>query len=106
MKSILWFVIAAFAEVAGCYSFWMILRLKGSPAHLAWGLPALILFAFALTKVESSHAGRAYATYSAIYLIASLVWMRGVEGVSPDRWDLVGSAVCLAGGAIILFAPR
>jgi small multidrug resistance family-3 protein len=39
-------------------------------------------------------------------LIASLVWMRGVESVSPDRWDLVGSAVCLAGGAIILFAPR
>lgn len=106
MKSILWFVIAAFAEIAGCYSFWMILRLKKDPVHLAWGLLSLILFAYALTKVESSHASRAYAAYSAIYLMASLVWMRGVEGVSPDRWDLTGAVVCLIGGAIILYAPR
>ncbi|CAN5315417.1 YnfA family protein [soil metagenome] len=106
MKSYAWFLVAAFAEIAGCYSFWMFLRLKQGAGPLLWGLPALLLFAFALTKIEAPHAGRVYAAYSAIYLVASLVWMRTIEGASPDRWDLLGASVCLVGAAIILLAPR
>jgi small multidrug resistance family-3 protein len=33
----------------------------------------------------------------------SLVWLWAVEGVRPDRWDLVGAALCLVGAAIIVF---
>jgi small multidrug resistance family-3 protein len=106
MKSIPWFVIAAFAEIAGCYAFWLWLKLHRGPWPLLFGLPALLLFAYALTKIDTACAGRTYATYSAIYLLASLAWMRSVEGVMPDRWDLIGSAVCLAGAGIIIFTPR
>ena len=28
------------------------------------------------------------------------------EGLRPDRWDLAGAAICLAGAALILFGPR
>ena len=70
------------------------------------GVGALILFAIALTRVETAYAGRAYAAYGGVYIIASLLWLRIVEGVIPDRWDLIGAAVCLAGTATILFGPR
>jgi small multidrug resistance family-3 protein len=106
MKSLFWFIIAAFAEIAGCYAFWMIFRLQKGMMPLTWGLPALLVFAYALTKIDATQAGRVYAGYSAIYLIASLIWMRGIEGVSPDRWDMIGSTVCLIGAGIIILTPR
>ena len=106
MRSLLWFIVAAFAEIAGCYAFWMMLRLQKGLLPLVWGVPALLVFAYALTKIDAAHAGRVYAGYSAIYLIASLMWMRGIEGVSPDRWDMIGAAICLVGAAIIIITPR
>jgi small multidrug resistance family-3 protein len=29
-----------------------------------------------------------------------------VDGFRPDRYDLLGAAVCLAGVAVIMYAPR
>jgi small multidrug resistance family-3 protein len=29
-----------------------------------------------------------------------------IEGIRPDRWDVVGAFICLAGAALILFGPR
>jgi small multidrug resistance family-3 protein len=56
--------------------------------------------------VESPFAGRAYAAYGGVYIAASLVWMWLVEKSPPDRWDLAGAALCLAGAAMIIYAPR
>jgi small multidrug resistance family-3 protein len=36
----------------------------------------------------------------------SLAWGVAADGFRPDRWDLAGAAVCLAGVAVIMFAPR
>ena len=58
-----------------------------------------------LTHIDTTHAGRAYAGYAAVYLVGALVWLRVVERVSPDRWDLIGGAISLVGCAVILFAP-
>jgi small multidrug resistance family-3 protein len=41
-----------------------------------------------------------------VYIAASLGWLWVVEGAKPDRWDVLGAAICLAGAAIILWAPR
>jgi small multidrug resistance family-3 protein len=60
----------------------------------------------ALTRVESSHAGRAYAAYGGVYILASVMWLWAVEGAVPDRWDLIGAGVSLAGAAIVLHGPR
>ena len=51
-------------------------------------------------------AGRAYAVYGGVYIAASLLWLWMVEGKMPDRWDLTGAAICLAGAAVILAMPR
>ena len=97
---------AAVAEIAGCFAFWGWLRL-GKPAWwLLPGLASLALFAYLLTLVESDAAGRAYAAYGGVYIVASIVWLWVVEGSRPDRWDVLGATVCLAGAAIILFGPR
>jgi small multidrug resistance family-3 protein len=106
MRSIFWYALAALGEIAGCYAFWMWLRLQ-RPSWLVFpGIVALLIFAWALTKVEAIHAGRAYAAYAAIYLVGALAWMRFVEGATPDRWDLGGGAVALLGCSIIFFGPR
>ena len=51
------------------------------------GVVSLAVFAYLLTLVEASAAGRAYAAYGGIYIAASLVWLWSVEGWIPDRWD-------------------
>ena len=98
--------IAALAEIAGCYAFWAVLRDGRSGWWLVPGVASLIVFAFALTRVESSAAGRAFAAYGGVYIAASLLWLRFAESVRPDRWDLLGGAVALAGAAIILLPAR
>jgi small multidrug resistance family-3 protein len=100
------YIAAGFAEIAGCFAFWSWLRLGRSPLWVAPGVASLVLFAFLLTRIDSDTAGRAYAAYGGVYITASLIWMRLVEGRSPDRWELLGAAICLGGAAIILFSPR
>lgn len=106
MVTYLWYILAAVAEIAGCFAFWACVRSGHSWWWLAPGGVSLLAFALALTQVESSHAGRAYAAYGGVYILASLVWLWCVEGVRPDRWDVIGACVCLAGAAVIMFGPR
>jgi small multidrug resistance family-3 protein len=106
MKTYLAFAVAALAEIAGCFAFWAWLRQDRSWIWLAPGMVALALFAYLLTLAESEAAGRAYAAYGGIYIVAAILWLWGFEGHRPDRWDVVGAAVCLVGSAIIMFAPR
>ncbi|MFT0860860.1 YnfA family protein [Ancylobacter sp. G4_0304] len=100
------FALAALTEIAGCFAFWAVVRQGASALWLGPGVVSLIAFAGLLTLVESSAAGRAFAAYGGVYVAASLAWLWAVEGFRPGRWDLVGGAVCLAGAAIIILAPR
>lgn len=105
-KTTLIYVLAALAEISGCFSFWLWLREGKSGWWAAPGLISLALFAWLLTKVDSAAAGRAYAAYGGVYICASLAWLWAVEGVRPDRWDVIGAAICIAGAALILLGPR
>jgi small multidrug resistance family-3 protein len=100
------YAVAALAEIAGCFAFWAWARLGRSPLWLVPGVASLALFAFVLTRVDAAAAGRAYATYGGVYITASILWLWIVEHRAPDRWDLTGAGVCLAGAAIILLGPR
>jgi small multidrug resistance family-3 protein len=100
------YALAALAEIAGCFAFWAWLRLGRSVAWVAPGLVALAAFALLLARIDSDFAGRAYAAYGGVYIVAALLWLRGVEGQMPDRWDAVGGALCLVGAGVILFGPR
>src|SRR5688572_14303424 len=106
MTSLLAFLGAALMEIAGCFAFWAWLKLDKSALWLIPGIAALALFAYLLTLVESSFAGRAYAAYGGIYIASALAWGWLVERQRPDQWDLIGAAICLVGMAVILFGPR
>ena len=106
MKTALVYVAAAIAEIAGCFAFWVWLRLGKSEWWLLPGILSLLAFACLLTLVEASAAGRAYAAYGGVYILASLLWLWIVESVRPDRWDVTGASICLIGAAVILMGPR
>ncbi len=65
-----------------------------------------MVFALLLTRIDSDTAGRAYTAYGGVYITASLLWLRLVEGRMPDRWEILGGLICLGGAGLILFAPR
>lgn len=100
------YVGAALAEIAGCFAFWAWLRLGKSVWWLVPGTAALVLFAYLLTLVDSGAAGRAYAAYGGVYIVACIGWLWLIEAVRPDRWDVVGAAICLIGAGVILLGPR
>ena len=106
MSSAVFYIGAAITEIAGCFAFWAWLRLDKSPLWAIPGTLSLILFALFLTRIDAVFAGRAFAAYGGVYIAASLGWLWLVERQRPDGWDLIGASVCLAGAAIILWAPR
>lgn len=106
MTATLIYLAAALAEIGGCYSFWAWLRLGRTPLWVLPGCASLIAFAWLLTLIDTAAAGRAYAAYGGIYVTVALLWLWGAEGVRPDRADLVGVALCLAGTAVILLCPH
>ncbi len=106
MRSFMFYIAAAVAEIAGCFAFWAWLRLGKSVLWLGPGVVSLVLFAFLLTRIDAVFAGRAYAAYGGVYIAASLMWVWIVEGGRPDRWDLAGAAICIVGAAVILLGPR
>ncbi|TNC71676.1 YnfA family protein [Rubellimicrobium roseum] len=97
---------AALLEIAGCFAVWAWARGGASALWLGPGVLALLGFAWLLTRSEAAFAGRAYAAYGGVYVAASVLWLWAVEGQRPDRWDLAGGALVLAGAALILGGPR
>lgn len=98
------FVVTALAEIIGCYLPWLVLK-QGKPWWLL--LPAalsLAVFAWLLT-LHPTAAGRTYAAYGGIYIVVALVWLWGVDGIAPTRYDVAGAVVAVAGMAIIMLQP-
>ncbi len=106
VKTVLLYPIAAIAEIGGCFALWAVIRLDRSPLWLVAGMAALLLFAVLLAFTPADNAGRAFAAYGGVYIVASLAWLWAVEGVRPDRWDASGGLLCLIGAGVILLGPR
>jgi small multidrug resistance family-3 protein len=106
MRSLLWYLLAATGEIAGCFAFWAWLRIGKSPIWTLAGIVSLVIFALALTRIDAPVAGRAYAAYGGVYILSSLLWLWAVEKTRPDQWDVIGAAICLVGASVILLGPR
>ena len=77
-------------------------------AALAAGMvgAALLVVYGVIPTYQPASFGRVYAAYGGVFVVLSLAWGGLVDGIAPDRFDLIGGAVCLAGIAIIMYAPR
>lgn len=100
------YIAAAFFEIFGCYAFWMAIKMGKGNLWFILGVVSLILFAWALAKIDVAFAGKAYAVYGGIYILASVAWLWGVEKVVPTRWDLIGGFISVLGAAIIFFNSK
>ena len=69
------------------------------------GAAILVLYGV-IPTLQPAHFGRVYAAYGGIFIVLSLLWGRRIDGVRPDRFDLFGGAVALAGVMIIMYWPR
>jgi small multidrug resistance family-3 protein len=99
------FVLAGLCEIGGGYLVWRWWR-GGAPVALGL-LGAAVLFLYGIVPTyQPVHFGRAYAAYGGVFVVLAIAWGWGVDRVAPDRWDLLGGALCLAGVALIMYAPR
>ncbi len=105
-RSLVFFVLAALFEIGGAWLVW-----QGVREHRGWiwvgaGVIALGLYGFAATFQPDGNFGRVLAAYGGIFVAGSLAWGMVADGYRPDRYDLLGAAVCLTGMSVIIFAPR
>ena len=95
------FFLTAIAEILGCYLPYLWLRKGSSVVLLLPGAASLAGFAW-LLSLHPTGAARTYAAYGGVYVVVAILWLWIIERQTPSRWDLVGSAVVLAGMAIIV----
>ena len=105
-KSILLFVVAALAEIGGAWLIWQGVREQRGLVWIGAGVVALGLYGFVATLQPDANFGRILAAYGGVFVAGSLAWGMVVDKFRPDRWDLIGAAVCLVGVAIIMYGPR
>lgn len=105
-RALLLFGLAGLAEIAGGWMMWQWLR-EERPWPLGL-VGALVIVSYGVipTFQEESNFGRVYAAYGGVFIILSLLWGRLFDGFQPDRWDITGAAICMAGVCVIMFAPR
>jgi len=106
LRSILLFALAALAEIGGAWLVWQDVREHRGLAFVGAGILALGLYGFVATFQPESHFGRVLAAYGGLFVAGSLAWGMAVDGFRPDPYDLFGAALCLAGVAVIMYAPR
>lgn len=105
-RSVVLFVLAAVLEIGGAWLIW-----QGVREHRGWGWTAcgavsMALYGFVATLQSSGDFGRVLAAYGGLFVAGSLVWAWAADGYRPDRFDVIGAAVCLVGMAVIMYAPR
>ena len=106
-RSVLLFALAGLCAIGGGYLVWLWLR-EGRAVWLG-ALGGLVLFLYGvLPTLQPPEApfGRVYAAYGGVFVALSLGWGWWVDGVGPDRYDLLGGAIALLGVAVIMYAPR
>ena len=105
-KTLVLFVAAAIAEIGGAWLVWQGTREHRGLVFVGAGIIALAAYGFIATLQDENEFGRILAAYGGIFVAGSLAWGAVADGFRPDRFDLLGSALCLVGVGVIMFAPR
>jgi small multidrug resistance family-3 protein len=106
IRSVLLFGLAALAEIGGAWLIWQGVREHKGGWWIGAGIVALGAYGFVATLQPDAHFGRILAAYGGVFVAGSLGWAMLVDKFRPDRYDLIGALICLAGVAVIMYAPR
>jgi len=105
VKSVSYFILAGLCEIGGGYLIWLWLR-EGKP--IAYGLVGsvvLVLYGI-IPTFQPANFGRVYAAYGGIFIVLSIMWGWKIDGITPDRFDIIGGIIALIGVAVIMYWPR
>jgi small multidrug resistance family-3 protein len=105
-RSVLLFALAALAEIGGAWLVWQGVREQRGLLWIGAGVVALGAYGFVATLQPDPNFGRILAAYGGVFVAGSLAWGVVADGFRPDRFDYLGAALCLAGVAVIMYAPR
>lgn len=105
-RSLILFVTAALAEIGGAWLVWQGVREHRGWAWIGAGIVALGLYGFVATLQPDANFGRILAAYGGVFVAGSLAWGMVMDDFKPDRYDIAGALICLAGVAVIMYAPR
>ena len=105
IKALGLFVVAALAEIVGCYLPHLWLKQDRSPWLLVPAAASLALFAW-LLSLHPTAAGRVYAAYGGVYIGVAIMWLWLVDKVEPTVTDWVGVGISLLGMLIIMSGQR
>jgi small multidrug resistance family-3 protein len=105
LRAMLWFLAAGLCEIGGGYLVWAWLRDRRPFWVGAVGAGLLALYG-AIPTLQPAPFGRVYAAYGGVFVAMSIAWGWAVDGVRPDRFDLLGGGICLVGVLVIMQAPR
>jgi small multidrug resistance family-3 protein len=105
-RSLLLFIVAAVAEIAGAWLVWQGVREHRGLVWVGAGMAALGAYGFVATLQDDNNFGRILAAYGGIFVAGSLAWGMAVDGFRPDRFDFIGATICLIGVAVLMYAPR
>jgi small multidrug resistance family-3 protein len=106
VRSVLLFVLAALAEIGGAWLVWQGVREQRGLLWAGAGVVALGMYGFVATLQPDAHFGRILAAYGGVFVVGSLLWGMVLDGFRPDRFDLIGAALCLVGVVVIMYGPR
>ena len=104
-KSLGLFVLSGLCEVAGGYLVWQWWR-NGAPWFMGVLGAAVLLVYGIVPTYQPTHFGRVYAAYGGIFIVLSMLWGWGIDRMAPDRFDLLGGGISLAGVAVMMWWPR
>ncbi len=106
-RSLIYFLLAGLCEIGGGYLVWLWLRERRSVfLALAGGIILFLYGIIPTLQPSNANFGRVYAAYGGIFVVLSILWGWQIDKMVPDRFDLLGGAVCLAGVLIIMYWPR
>ena len=105
-RSVALFAVAAVAEIGGAYLMWQAIREDRGVLFALAGAVALTGYGAVAAFQPDANFGRVLAAYGGVFIAGSLLWGMVFDGFQPDRYDLTGALVCLAGVLVIMYAPR
>lgn len=100
------FVLAGLCEIGGGYLVWGWMREHKPLGWALLGAAILALYGVVAALQPIPAFGRVYAAYGGVFIALALAWGVLIEGFRPDKYDVIGSLIALAGALVIILPPR
>lgn len=105
VQSIIYFILAGLCEIGGGYLMWLWLRESRPISYGLFGAVILVLYGV-IPTLQPAHFGRVYAAYGGVFIVLSILWGWKIDGIAPDRFDIIGGLIALVGVVVIMYWPR